>query len=172
MNYLAIFSVLFLYSFKTFCSERAPISQLPAQQAMSNTPYMIPKHHYYSIPETTPLVIEKTVYCRMDNALLELHKDGFRPSFDALSQAAATVAHQVTLKRKIGVCSLMFGAGTAIVTAPSPFLQSHPEIPFGGVVLAACGTALLCDSMIDCCCWRHKMASTKKLIRENHTKVD
>lgn len=169
MNYLAIFSLLFVCSFKIFCSEKPFILQLPAQQIMGVTPYPIPE---YYVPKKTLPVVEKTVYYRIDRAIIDLHENGFEPSSEALEKTAEIIANQVSRKRLVGVYGLMFGAGTIIVAVPSPLRQSHPEIHLGGAILAACGIAILCDSMIECCCWKHKMASTKSLIRKNHTKVD
>ena len=74
MNSIFIYSMLFLWGLKTYCCENQPILHLPFQQTMSITPYPVPQYH---VPEKTLPIVEHAVLHRIDQAIIELHKENF-----------------------------------------------------------------------------------------------
>lgn len=156
--------IMLLFCFQIFCSN--PNDRIPPQEIMSS--YPIPE---YYLPEHTLPAAENAVYYRIDQAILELHQEGFEPENEALSKSAAKIAQIITKKRLLGVCGIMCGALGLLVAVPSPLRYSNPEIPIASAILCASGAVIFGDSIADCCCWKQKLAKTKQLIKDNHTKI-
>ena len=169
MNSIFIYSMLFLWGLKTYCCENQPILHLPFQQTMSITPYPVPQYH---VPEKTLPIVEHAVLHRIDQAIIELHKENFQPSLQALSKTAAHIAHNITQKRIIGVASLSLSFGATFISAGSLTGMAYPQIPLAFALIGASGTVLFCDSMLDCCCWQHKVSTAKELIKKHDEKVN
>lgn len=157
MSYFLKYTMLFFVCSTTiFCSE------------IQKTP--IP---FYNVPHDILPIIEPTVRHRINSAAEELHQEGIlQTNGDSLTHTAEVLTPQITRQRILGVSMIVAGAGTIVLTGGSPYRITHPEIiPTCAGILAA-GTVVFCDSMFQCCCWRHRIKSTKKLIIKHHEKVE
>ena len=170
------YTMLFFLSFsKAFCSENRPsLLKNPSQMIMQSTPEpsasSIP---FYVLPYDTLPIVEPTVRHRIDSAAQELHQEGILQTHSqGLSEAAKILALQVTRQRIVGVGMLTASASIIVFMGGSPYRISNPEIIPTCIGTCVAGTTIFCDSMIECCCWRHRVNSTKKLIIKLHEKAE